>query len=79
MSNEEMIVELNTVVEALNKHDLKLMIEDYKRLREENERLLQQAYILAMRLLQSEYYNQDDTDRNAVDYVLQLWREGRGK
>lgn len=39
MSNEEMIVALNTVVEALNKHDLKLLIEDYKRLREENERL----------------------------------------
>lgn len=39
MSNEEMIVALNTVVEALGRHDLEIILADNKRLREENERL----------------------------------------
>ena len=39
MSNEDMIVALNTVVEALGRHDLEIILADNKRLREENATL----------------------------------------
>lgn len=103
MSNEEMIVALNTVVEALGRHDLEIILADNKRLREENERLKHdlvlvntEATILRGRILDAKevgasemveivlredrYYTVSEMGFDEYrEYVLQLWREGRGK
>ena len=78
MSNEEMIVSLNTVVEALGRHDLEIILADNKRLREENERLKEQLKEEGERVARElEGLMTAHIGRYQTAYVMQLWREGR--
>lgn len=87
MSNDAMIVALNIVVEVLGRHDLKLLVEDYKRLREENERLREQlkdaeergAREMAERMTCDCEDCAGENWQRDVDNKVQLWRDGRGK
>ncbi len=85
MSNEEMIVALNTVVEALGRHDLEIILADNKRLREENERLREQlkdaeergAREMAERMTcDCEECSGENWQRD-VDNKVQLWKDAK--
>ena len=72
MSNEEMIVALNTVVEALGRHDLEIILADNKRLREENERLKKESYANVVKLLTNVHDALTEREKQAKEEIISL-------